>query len=152
LLDPAITLGTSTPLVDPLGDYTWAIFRKAEALYPGSFEALTTKAQQLVGGTGLRVAPGTHPLVSLILETGQAELFLAYRPLAQAARRAAPSLQLVDLPAELAVEASFGLTVLAGAAPETATLALFILSAAGQAILAQHGFDAPLLPSEGTAA
>jgi molybdate transport system substrate-binding protein len=33
--------------------------------------------------------------------------------------------------------------------PEAARLALFILSPAGQAVLARHGFEAPLAPRAG---
>src|SRR5262245_30340369 len=51
LLDPGIKLGTSTPKADPAGDYTWAMFRLADRLRPGSFAVLDTKAQQIVGGT-----------------------------------------------------------------------------------------------------
>ena len=36
LLDPALRLGTSTPKADPSGDYTWALFAKAEALKAGA--------------------------------------------------------------------------------------------------------------------
>ena len=49
-LDPGINLGTSTPKADPAGDYTWAMFRLADRLRPGSFAALDKKAQQVVGG------------------------------------------------------------------------------------------------------
>jgi molybdate transport system substrate-binding protein len=47
----------------------------------------------------------------------------------------------------LAMEAHYGLTVLAGANKDQAgQFALYILSPAGQKILAQHGFDTPWLP------
>ena len=50
LLDPGVKLGTSTPRADPSGDYTWAMFRLADRLRPGSFAVLDTKAKQIVGG------------------------------------------------------------------------------------------------------
>jgi molybdate transport system substrate-binding protein len=50
LLDPSVKLGTSTPKADPAGDYTWEMFRRADALRPGSYEILDKKAQQIVGG------------------------------------------------------------------------------------------------------
>ena len=37
LLDPAIKIGTSTPKANPAGDYTWAMFRLAEKIKPGSY-------------------------------------------------------------------------------------------------------------------
>ncbi len=60
---------------------------------------------------------------------------------------ARPGRQAVDLPPELAVGAEHGLTVLRAADPGTALpLAMHVLSPDGQAILARHGFDAPLAP------
>jgi len=32
LLDPAVRLGTSQPVVDPGGDYAWLVFRKADEI------------------------------------------------------------------------------------------------------------------------
>jgi molybdate transport system substrate-binding protein len=52
MLDPDVTLGTSTPRADPAGDYAWDVFRRAEALRPGSQARLEAKARQLVGGPG----------------------------------------------------------------------------------------------------
>jgi ABC-type molybdate transport system substrate-binding protein len=146
LLDPALTLATSTPIIDPLGDYTWTIFHRAEEARPGSFAVLAAKARQLIGGGGMPpIPPGQSPLAYLLQEGRQADLFLAYTSICQETQRAAPALQVVALPPDLAVEADFGLTVLADAAPAAAALALFILSQEGQEILAAHGFAAPLL-------
>lgn len=49
MLDPGVTLGTSTPRADPAGDYAWEVFRQAEALRPGSQARLEAKARPLVG-------------------------------------------------------------------------------------------------------
>ena len=50
LLRPDVGIGTSTPVADPAGDYTWEMFRKVDAMRPGAFDTLSKKAQQLVGG------------------------------------------------------------------------------------------------------
>src|SRR5262249_18443275 len=50
MLAPDIKVGTSTPKADPSGDYAFEVFRKAEALRPGSAAVLETKALQLTGG------------------------------------------------------------------------------------------------------
>ena len=50
LLDPAVRLATSTPRADPAGDYTWAVFARAEPLHPGAQGILEAKALKLVGG------------------------------------------------------------------------------------------------------
>jgi len=54
-----------------------------------------------------------------------------------------PGLQVVDLPEALAVRTDAGLTVLHGSPTAAYRFALFVLSQAGQGILAQFGFTAP---------
>jgi molybdate transport system substrate-binding protein len=61
------------------------------------------------------------------------------------AEKALPGISTVELPPELAITASYGMTMLKSAHPEAARLAMFILSPAGQRILMANGFDAPLL-------
>ena len=74
-------------------------------------------------------------------------MFLTYGTNAVRAVRELPSLQVVSLPAPLAVGADYGLTVLAAGHQERAgRLVSFILSPEGQAILARHGFTAPTAP------
>lgn len=150
MLDPAIRLGTSTPLKDPSGDYAWAIFRRADRLRPGAFEALDAKALKLVGGAEPPPdAPTTIPYspIAKALAGGEADIFLGYatglRPLA--AEHA--ELTAVDLPPELAVGPEYGLALLAGATPEAARFALFLLSLDGQALLHQAGFTPVALPT-----
>jgi ABC-type molybdate transport system substrate-binding protein len=63
------------------------------------------------------------------------------------ARAADPTLAQVAVPEALAVGADYGLIVLSDR-PEAFGFALFLLSPAGQAILARHGFDAPGLPAK----
>lgn len=146
MLDPAVKLGTSTPKSDPSGDYAWAIFEKAEKLRAGSFKTLEAKALQLVGGpTSVPPPPGRNSYAYLI-ETGKADLFLGYCTNALLVRKEIPDALIVDLPDSLAVGADYGLTIVNGARPEAARLAMYILSPDGQAILARHGFAAPGLP------
>jgi ABC-type molybdate transport system substrate-binding protein len=47
LLDPAVKLGTSTPKADPSGDYTWAMFHRADAKRPGSFRSSAARRSRL---------------------------------------------------------------------------------------------------------
>ena len=54
--------------------------------------------------------------------------------------------QIVALPDELAVGADYGLTVIANAPPDAYRLAMSILTADGQRVLAKYGFSAPALP------
>ena len=147
MLDPAVTLGTSTPRADPSGDYAWEVFRRAEALRPGSQARLEAKARQLVGGPTSSPPPADRSVYVQLLVAGQADVFLTYCTNAAQAVRELPSLRVVPLPAPLAVGADYGLTVLKGGHAERAgRLVSFILSPEGQAILTRHGFAAPTGP------
>lgn len=146
LLDPKVKLGTSTPRADPSGDYAFAVFARAEAVKAGARAVLEAKALQLTGSASSVPAPAGVNVYGHKIASGEADIFLAYctnaRPLAQEQ----PGIRLVRLPPALAVGADYGLTVLNAASPNGYRLAMFILSPAGQTILAKHGFSAPGLP------
>lgn len=146
MLDPVIRLGTSTPRADPSGDYAFALFARAETLRPGARAALEAKALTLTGGPESARPPAGRDPYAWQFERGAADLFLTYCTNARLARAADPTLQEVAIPSTLAVAADYGLVLLSDR-PEAARLTLFILSPAGQAVLARHGFDAPGLPS-----
>jgi molybdate transport system substrate-binding protein len=150
MLDPAIRLGTSTPLKDPSGDYAWAIFRRADRLRPGAFQTLDAKALKLVGGAEPPADAATttpYSPIAQALAEGEADIFLGYatglRPLA--VEHAA--LTVIDLPPELVVGPEYGLALLAGGAPDAARFALFLLSLDGQALLRRAGFTPVALPA-----
>jgi ABC-type molybdate transport system substrate-binding protein len=143
MLDPAVKLGTSTPKADPSGDYAWRVFAKADALRPGARAALEAKALQLTGGPSSPRAPEGRNLYGHVLASGQADIFLAYCTNAGPIAQEEPALRQVALPPELSVGAEYGLTLVNGASPNAQRLAMFILGAPGQAILARHGFAAP---------
>ena len=145
MLDPAVKLGTSTPGADPSGDYAWEVFRKADAAKPGSRAKLEAKALKLTGGpTSAQPPDGMNPY-TWHLKEGRADLFLAYCTGAREVVAQLPGATSVALPADLATGAAYGLTVLKTAdTGKAGLLAMFILSPAGQSILAKYGFDAPL--------
>jgi molybdate transport system substrate-binding protein len=146
MLDPAVKLATSTPTADPSGDYAWEVFRKAEKLKPGSFAILEKRALQLIGAPTSAVPPKGRIAYAWHIAEGRADIFLTYCTNAMAAQAEAPGQQIVQLPDPLAVGADYGMTVMADAPPNAYRFAMFILSAAGQKILAKHGFAAPVLP------
>ena len=146
MLDPGVKLGTSTPRADPSGDYAWEVFRKAERLRPGAFATLERKALQLVGGPGAPTAPPGRSVYAMLIAEGKADLFLTYCTNAAQAKQEVAAASVVALPDELAVGADYGLTVLANAPPDAYRLAMFILSAEGQRVLAKVGFGTPTLP------
>lgn len=74
------------------------------------------------------------------MSENKADLFLTYCTNAQLAKKDTPSLQIIELPAQLAVGAEYGLVVLASAPESARRFAQFILGPRAQAILAAHGF------------
>jgi molybdate transport system substrate-binding protein len=147
MLDSAVRLGTSTPKADPSGDYAWEVFRRAEAVRPGSREQLEAKAIKLTGGPAMPQPPPDRNVYAWHVAENRADLFLGYCTNAKAFENELPDGRVVELPPELAVGAKYGLTVLETAAAPcaAAALALYILSNDGQQVLHEHGFDAPLL-------
>ena len=146
MLDSSVKLGTSTPKADPSGDYAWEVFRKAEKIKPGAYEALEKKALQLTGGPSSPLAPQGRSTYGELLAHGAADIFLTYCTNALAAQRENSAQQIVQLRDALAVGADYGLTVMNGASAAAYQFAMFILSAEGQHTLAKHGFAAPALP------
>lgn len=141
--DPAVRLGTSTPEADPSGDYAFALFRRADDVQAGSDQLLADKALTLTGGPDSPTAPDGRNLYAWVMTEDRADLFLTYCTNVLLAREDTPSLQRVEVPAELAVGADYGLSLLSANNPDAARLAMFILSPDGQAILDHHGFSAP---------
>ena len=150
MLDPAVRVGTSTPKNDPSGDYTWAMFEKAEKLKAGSFKTLDAKALKLVGAANSPQPPAGRTAYGWLMGDKKADLFITYCTNAILAAKDVPGLQIVQLPDTLAVGADYGLTVLKGARTDASFLALYILSPAGQQILARHGFTPVALPMPGS--
>lgn len=140
MLDARWRLGTSTPKADPSGDYALEVFRKAEALRPGSFERLSGKAMTLTGGAGSPTAPAGRSVYAMLVADGRADLFLTYCTNAAEAVAERPALRTADLPAALAVGADYGITVLDGAPPAAAAFVAFLDEAPARTILRRHGF------------
>jgi molybdate transport system substrate-binding protein len=142
--DPKIKLGTSTPGADPSGDYAWEVFRKADAVKPGSRALLDAKALKLMGGPDSAPPPTNITPYAWHLKEGRADIFLAYCTGAREVEVQLPGATAVTLPPELATGADYGLTILKGAdAGKASLLAMFILSGDGQKILAKYGFETP---------
>ena len=92
LLDPKVRVGSSTPKNDPSGDYTWAMFEKAEKLRSGAFNALSSKALKLVGGAGSPPPPKDLSVYTMLMTEDRADVFLTYCTNAILAQREAPGL------------------------------------------------------------
>jgi molybdate transport system substrate-binding protein len=148
MLDPSVKIGISTPKNDPGGDYAWAMFKKTDAVKPGSRAALEAKALKVGNVPGsFAVPPSAGNSIAWLFREQRLDIFLSYCTNGPAVAAELPGVTTLSLPPALAIAAGYGLTVLKGANRDAAAqLALFILAPVGQAILAEHGFDAPLLP------
>jgi molybdate transport system substrate-binding protein len=141
LLDPAVRLATSTPGADPAGDYTWAVFGRADAVRAGAGAILEAKAQKLFGGGAATPLPvAGKGAVEGIFLADRADVVLTYCSGADAVTKEVPNLAIVPLPPFLSVGPAYG-TVLLNAKPVTLRFSVFVMSEAGQAILKAHGFD-----------
>jgi len=146
LLKPDIRIGTSTPVSDPAGDYTWEMFRKVDAMRPGAFDTLSKKAQQLVGGPATSALASGRPPLLVALDEHQIDLFVYYCSGAQQIVRDSAKYKSVALPPELVVGPEYGLTVSRKAQSGAADFAMYLLSPQGQATLKSFGFVPVALP------
>ena len=141
MLDPALKLGTSTPKSDPAGDYAWQVFDRIEQDgRPGAARTLAAKALQLTGGPLSPPAPPDRSVYGALVSQGAADLFLIYCTNALVAAREQPGLQVLRLPDQFNVSASYGITVLNGAPPAVLRFVDFVLSPGGQTVLSRQGF------------
>ncbi|MDF5740342.1 MULTISPECIES: substrate-binding domain-containing protein [unclassified Nostoc] len=89
-----------------------------------------------------RNSPGGS-IVYYLQDINKVDIYLVYYTSALSAQQISPSLQVVELPDSLKVQADYGLTVLKDANPGGSQLANYILSPTGQKILAKYGFNSP---------
>jgi molybdate transport system substrate-binding protein len=141
LLDPKVGLGTSTPKADPGGDYAWAVFARAGKVRPGAQATLEKKAQQLVGGKDNPPVPAGKNAMEYFFEQGRVQISLGYCSSRETTPD--PKFTKIELPAELAVSADYGLSVLTvapGSHEAALKFAMFVMSPEAQAIIAKYSF------------
>jgi molybdate transport system substrate-binding protein len=143
LLRPDVRLGTSTPKSDPSGDYTWALFEKANGVQSGAYAVLNAKAQKLAGAADSPKAPDGISTYGWIMDTNQVDMFITYCTNAVAARAEVPRLKVVQFPPALSVGAAYGMTVRQGAPAVASAFAAALLAPQGQAVFSRLGFGAP---------
>lgn len=148
LLDASVKLGTSTPKNDPAGDYTWAMFRRADVLRPGSYAILDKKADEVGGGpqTSAPAVGGGDP-VAAALSSGRIDVMIGYCSGRKRLAALVPTVQFIKPPIAIATGPEYGLAVLKGAGPRAEDFALFMLSPEAQQVLAHDGFAPVGLPT-----
>jgi ABC-type molybdate transport system substrate-binding protein len=93
MLKPEVRIGTSTPLSDPAGDYTWEMFHKIDVIKPGAFTTLSQKARQLIGGPTATAAVNGWPRLLVALDNDEIDLFIYYCAGAQQIVRGRPGIR-----------------------------------------------------------
>ncbi len=143
LLSPQLRLAASTPGADPGGDYARAVFARAEAVHPGAQAALIAKTLLLLGGPGSMTPRAGHSPAAEIFLGDHADALLYYCSGTAGTAREVPGLVSLPVPDALEVGPIYGMAILS-TRPEVLELALSLLAAPGQAILA-HGGLLPLV-------
>lgn len=146
MLNPDVKVGISTPKADPSGDYAFELFDRVEAsgsAAPGSAARLKAKALQLTGGPLSPTPPPGQNVYAVMLAQRQADLFITYCTNAVSARQEQADLQIVELPPQINVSATYGLAVLREADAVAQRFAAYLLSSTAQGILRRNGFAGP---------
>lgn len=133
-----VRLATSTPVSDPMGDYTWAFFKKAEQQQAGLYCIFDAKALKLSGAAA--PAPGAKPPYVTAFEDNKADAYIMYCTNAVATRKALPELVSLRIPESLNVPSRYGIAAHPDSA-EGQRLVEFVLQPQGQAILREYGFQ-----------
>jgi molybdate transport system substrate-binding protein len=145
LLNPAIDIGISPARIDPLGDYTELLFRRAEMLRPGTEASLRSRAVVLDTPPG-SPPPRSGDVTTDALQDGRIGAAIVY--CSGRARYAGlmPGAAMLAFPAPLEVGPEYGLAVVSTRS-ESMSLALALLSPDGQRALASWGFIPVTLPT-----
>lgn len=151
LLRDGVKIGVY-PTNDPLGAYSVKLFDLVGTIKPGSSAVLKSHAVLIDSFPGRPPAVSGNVEVDALID-GRLDVILAYCSGAaryEAAKKKAPDagVTLTHLPPELNVGPEYGLALIRNARPESAALALFILSPDGQKILKRHGFLPIALPAD----
>jgi ABC-type molybdate transport system substrate-binding protein len=146
MLAADLRLKTSTPVLDPAGDYAMAIFDRIDASRPGAGRILREKAQSLMDASKAMPPVAGHSAGASLFLNNQIDLMVTYCSATQAVEKEVPGLATVIVPPELEPRPVYGMAVLS-AKPGAMRFALFLLSEDGQAIVARAG----LLPIQDVA-
>lgn len=134
---PGFRLATSTPVSDPMGDYTWQFFRNADKMRPGIFKVLDAKAMKLSGAAA--PVPGAKLPYVTAFEDNRADAYVMYCTNAVATKASVPHLAITRIPDALNVRSAYGI----GAHPASTDgrkFVQFVLGPAGKEVLRKYGF------------
>ena len=147
MLAKGVRVRTSTPILDPSGDYAWAIFARIDAMRPGSGAVLKDKAQSAMSATATPATPNQSAAAALFAAK-QIDLSITYCSGTTALEKELPELTSFPVPPRLDPHPLYGIAVL-NDKPQVMRLVLFLLSEKGQEIIARAGL-VPLVESPAT--
>ncbi|RWR01648.1 molybdenum ABC transporter substrate-binding protein [[Pantoea] beijingensis] len=136
LSDPALQVATSTPISDPSGDYTWALFNHIEKNHPEAGKALKQRARALVGGADSLVVPEGELAAEWIIRQQLADIFIGYQSYALRLCNC-DNIAVMEIPASYQIRANYAFAV---CHPRAQLLASFLVSERAQSILEREGF------------
>lgn len=143
MLAPKARVKTSTPIVDPAGDYAWTLFDEIGHIRPGADAILKGKAQAVMNATA-SLAPASQGAVALF-SSNQIDVSITYCSGSAAMEKEMPELASLKVPAQLDPHPIYGIAVLT-TNPAAMRLALFLLSEKGQDIVAKENLIPILEP------
>ena len=135
MLEPKIRVKTSTPIVDPSGDYAWALFDAIDRIRPASGAILKGKAESLT--KAVATSAPTSQGAAALFSSDLIDVSITYCSDTDAMQKDLPELTSFEVPVQLDPHPVYGLAVLTSK-PGAMQLALFLLSEKGQAILAKE--------------
>lgn len=97
LMNPNVSLTTSSPHSDPAGDYTWKMFKIINKLYPGAFNKITNHADHLIDAA----------LVMPIIESGNTDLGILYTSQLLELKRSGAKINIISIPKKYNTKAKF---------------------------------------------
>jgi molybdate transport system substrate-binding protein len=133
-----VRLATSTPVSDPMGDYTWQFFKQADRKTPGLYQTFNDKALKLSGVSA--PPPGAKPPYVTAFEENKTDAYIMYCTNAVSTKKAVPQLAMVRIPQELNVRSEYGIAARHDS-EQGRRFVEFVLSPAGQEILKKYGFQ-----------
>jgi len=136
MLAKDVRIKTSMPIVDPSGDYAWAIFNRIDALHPGMGAKLKDKARAVMSANAT-AAPGQSAAAALFASK-QIDMSITYCSASGTLAKELPELTSLVVPPQLDPDPVYGLALLSDK-PQAQRVALFLLSEKGQAIIARNG-------------
>ncbi len=138
LSQPSVRVATSTPVSDPMGDYTWQFFRNADKKHAGFYQMLDAKARRL-SGASVPAAGEKLPYITAF-EDDKADAYILYCTNAVITKTVLPHLNVVRISDDLNVRSDYGIAADLHSAVGK-DFVRFIMQAPAQNILKKHGFD-----------